>query len=332
MKRRISSLALMFLSMALTLHLTDNAVRHAQELPPNGNTLVAERCGDYSDLWALPSGGLGALIECEPAGIRLVTLLPGHAGTLSGLKLGDRIVAINGEPAAGCNEAWAVSHLRGKIGTKVVLDVERGEGLLQRSFRTEVERRHIETQYSVYSRLRGDELVLRVLWLGPETPDQLAKHLSQLNDNDVKEVVLDLSNLSSGDIDSLKNCASMFLPEGTVIGEYAHRNSEGGTFKIVAEGPQFTDRLTAVKIGPYTAKVGEVLARALDNNLDLEVTGSASAGLGTIDHRTIRSRGARNAVGVEFFDSKGSRIDDRPLKPDFWSWSNLMSPVNSGLE
>ena len=158
MKRKISSIALMFLSMALTLHLTDNALRHAQETTPKANTPVAERCSDYSNVWALPSGGIGALVECEPNGIRLVTCLPGHAGDLSGLRLGDRIVAINGEPTTGCNEPWAVSQLRGKIGTKVVLDVERGEGLTQRCFRTELERRHIKTQYSVYSRLRDSEL------------------------------------------------------------------------------------------------------------------------------------------------------------------------------
>ena len=58
MKRKISSLALMFLSMALTLHLTDSALRHAQETPPDADTKpVAERCSDYTNIWALPSGG-----------------------------------------------------------------------------------------------------------------------------------------------------------------------------------------------------------------------------------------------------------------------------------
>lgn len=334
MKRKISSLALMFLSMALTLHLTDNALKHAQETPPTANTPVPERCADYMNVWALPSGGIGALVECEPSGIRLVTCLPGHAGDLSGLRLGDRIVAINGQSTEGCNEPWAVSQLRGKIGTKVVLDVERGEGLTQRCFRTEVERRHIETQYSVYSRLRNDELTIRVLWLGPETPAQLAEHLAQLGQNDVKNVILDLSNLSHGDIHSLQETASMFLPQGTTVGYYSQAmpNQESRMNEIVTQGNQFTDQVTAVKVGPYTAKSGEVLARALVENLDVQVIGEATAGLGTLDQRTIRSRGDRADFGMELYDAKGNQIDGNPLKPDFWSWSNLLSPVKAGLD
>jgi carboxyl-terminal processing protease len=333
-KRKISSLALMFLSMALTLHLTDNALRHAQESTPTANTPVAERCSDYSNVWALPNGGIGALVECEPNGIRLVTSLPGHAGELSGLRLGDRIVAIDGESTAGCNEPWAVSKLRGKIGTTVVLDVERGEGLTQRCFRTELERRHIKTQYSVYSRLRDSELTIRVLWMGSETPAQLAEHLAQVNQNKVDNVILDLTNLSHGDVQSLKECASMFLPEGTLIGHYSQLlpGQESQMNELYTQGNQFTDQITTLKIGPYTAKYGEVLARALSDNLDLEVTGQATAGLGTLDHRTIRSRGARGDYGMELFDAQGDRIDGNPLEPDFWSWSNLLAPVRAGLD
>lgn len=334
MKRRISSLALMFLSMALTLHLTDQVVRHSQEVPPSDNTLVAERCSPYLNVWSLPSGGLGALVECEPAGIRLVTCLPGHAGLESGLNVGDRIIAINGESTRGCNEAWAVSQLRGKIGTKVVLDVERGDGIWQRSFRAVVERKNIETEYSVYSRLRDNELVIKVHWLGPQTAEQLASHLNQLSHNNVDRLVLDLSNLSSGDINSLQESASLFLPQGTVIGHYSplSTGSELEPTPITTEGHPFTDKLTAVKVGPYTAKVGEVFARAVADNLDVTVEGESTAGLGTIDGRTIRSRASREPKGLELFDGSGESLDANPLSPDFWSWSNLLSPVDSGLE
>jgi len=332
-KRKISSLALMFLSMALTLHLTDNALRRAQECPQITDSSAANRTALHAETWLLPSGGLGAMIECEPNGIRIVTSLPGHAGAKSGLRIGDRIVAIDGQSVKGCNEPWAIKQLRGKIGTKVVLDVERGDGLTQRCFRTEVERRHIDTQYSVYSRLRDNELTIRVLWLAPETPDQIAEHLAQLSQRKVDRVVLDLTHLSNGDLESLTEVASMFLPENTLIGQYSQISlCETQKVEIYTQGNQFSDQLTAVEVGPYTARTGELLARAIAENLDVQVIGKETAGLGTLDNRTIRSRASRAGYGVELFDAQGNSLDGNPLKPDFWSWSNLLSPVATGLD
>lgn len=334
MKRKFSSLALMFMSMAMTLHLTDRAARCSQEIPPGPGSQVTDRCLPYADAWTLPSGGLGAIIECEPSGVRLVSCLPGHAGDRAGLRVGDRIVAVDGQSLTGSNEAWAMAQLRGKIGTKMILDVERGEGIWQRTFRTQIERANIQTEHSVYSRLRGNELVVKLFWLGPNTAEQLASHLSQISDQSVERVVLDLTNVSSGDFNSLQQCASLFLPQGTVVGQYSSIGSDGAEQlnEVITVGHPFTDKLTAVKVGPYTAKFGELLARALSDNLDLAVEGDASAGLGTLDGRTIKSRGEAATFSSRLYDASGRSIEGNPLKPSFWTWSSLLSPVGSGIE
>ena len=44
----------------------------------------------------------------------------------------DRIVSIDGVSARGQDTTWLVSHLRGKIGTTVSLEVERGDGIWRR--------------------------------------------------------------------------------------------------------------------------------------------------------------------------------------------------------
>lgn len=63
----------------------------------------------------------------------------------------------------------------------------------------------------------------------------------------------------------------MFLPAGTLVGQYGQVNGNQELTGIYTQGNQFSDQLTAVKVGPYTAKTGELLARALADNLDLEV-------------------------------------------------------------
>ena len=337
MKRKYSSMAVIFLSTAVTLHLTDQAARHVQESSLLVKPAAQIACPGLAqaDLSAyLPSGGLGAMVEAEPRGGRLVSLMPGHAAEKAGLELGDRIVSIDGVSARGQDTTWLVSHLRGKIGTTVSLEVERGDGIWQRSFVLNLERQSIDSGHSVYSRVRDGELTLKVLWIDGSTVGQLSEHLAQATRGDVRSVVLDLQNVSYGSVSDMADCASLFVPQGSNLGRVVNSY---GTVKavssdIVTTGHPMTDQLTAIEVGPYTARAGEMLAKGLAENVNVEVRGSQSAGLGILDGRTIRSRESRSIDRVELLDSQGRSLEGRPLKPDFWTVSNLMGSIPSGLE
>lgn len=334
MKSKYSTLAVIGLSTAFTLHLTDQAARYAQEsslfVSPVASSYVSCPAAEEFTSAYLPSGGLGAMVEAEPRGARLVSLMPGHAASKAGLRLGDRIVAIDGRPTRGHDTEWMVSHLRGKIGTSVALEVERGDGIWQRTFLMQLTREGIDSSHSVYSRVRDGVLTLKVLWLDGGTAGQLAEHLAQATRGDVTSVVLDLQNVSYGDSAYVAECASLFLPQGTPVGSMVGEYS--GSSPIFTTGFAVTDQLSAIEVGPYTARTGEMLARALNDHLDIEVRGAASAGLGTLDGRTIRSRDGSRGCTLQLLDSQGEAIDGRPLKPSFWSWSSLLSSVPSGLE
>jgi carboxyl-terminal processing protease len=337
-KRKLPTMSVIALSTALTLHLTDQVARYTQESslfvkPAVASTTSCPMNGELSTAFR-PSGGLGTLIEAEPRGARLVSVLPGHAAAKAGLQLGDRIVSIDGVSTRGHDVYWMVSHLRGKIGTSVRLEVERGEGLWQRCFTVDLMRENIDVRHSVYSRVRDGELTLKVLWLDSSTAGQLANHLAQATRGDVTSVVLDLQNVSYGDTDAVAECASLFLPKGTPVGYMVsdRQHIKSVSSAITTSGHAMTDQLNAIEVGPYTARAGEMLARALANNLDLEVRGKATAGLGTLDGRTIRSRVYYDGDSLQLLDSQGRSLDGNPLKPSFWTWSHLLSSVPSGLE
>lgn len=326
------------LTTALTLHLTDQVARYTQESSLFVPSAVASAQdgplnGELSTAF-LPSGGLGAMIEAEPRGARLVSLMPGHAADKAGLLLGDRIISIDGVSTHGHDAYWMISHLRGKIGTSVLLEVERGDGIWQRSFTLKLTRENIDSRHSVYSRVRDGELTLKVLWLDSSTARQLANHLAQATRGDVTSVVLDLQNVSYGETSAVADCASLFLPKGTSIGYMVsdHNDIKSVSSAITTGGHAMTDQLTAVEVGPYTARTGEMLARALAGNLNIEVRGQATAGLGTLDGRTIRSRVDGDADCLQLLDNRGRSLDGNPLKPSFWTWSNLLSSVPSGME
>lgn len=331
--RKFPSVAAVFFSAAFTLFLTDQVARYAQYRTP---TFAPTTCvSSLDEIVAvtsedLPQAGLGAMIEAEPGGARLVSVIPGHAAKQAGLRLGDRIVTVDGESAVGHSSAWMIAKLRGRIGTTTSLEVERGKGILQRSFRVDVVRQAIDSAHSVYSRVRDGELVIKVLWLDENTAGQISSHLAQACRSDVTSVVLDLESVSYGDVSSVVESASLFLSSGKRIG-YLLTTDETGeqvVSPLTTTGHAVTDRLDAVRVGPYTARVGELLARALASHSHTRVVGSPSAGVGFLDAGFFISS---FPPGTQLLDAQGRKIEGHPLKPNFWAWSNVLAPLPMGL-
>src|SRR5947207_14183700 len=67
--------------------------------------------------------GIGARLRANPLGVAYV--FPGSPAEQSGLKFGDDILSIDGQPAEGLSAAEAVAMVRGEIGTFVHLTLRR---------------------------------------------------------------------------------------------------------------------------------------------------------------------------------------------------------------
>lgn len=74
----------------------------------------------------LELAGIGAGLGQNADGVFVATVFGGDPAERAGLHSGDRIVAIDGEDAAGMSVADAVQRLRGPVGTTVGLSVRRG--------------------------------------------------------------------------------------------------------------------------------------------------------------------------------------------------------------
>jgi len=70
-------------------------------------------------------GGIGAGLAQLPDGLALQNVFPGDPAARAGLRAGDRIVSIDGDPADGMSMADALQRIRGQPGTSVGLSVRR---------------------------------------------------------------------------------------------------------------------------------------------------------------------------------------------------------------
>jgi C-terminal processing protease CtpA/Prc len=78
-------------------------------------------------------GIIARLAWSEVGGLRAVEVPEDGAAHAGGLRAGDRIIGIDGEPVQGRTEREVVEALRGEVGTEVVLEVSRdGETMMLR--------------------------------------------------------------------------------------------------------------------------------------------------------------------------------------------------------
>jgi S1-C subfamily serine protease len=73
-------------------------------------------------------GGIGANVADSPQGITFGAIYPGDPAERAGLRVGDRILRIDGEDADHMSAADVIQRLRGEIGTTVGVSVARGNG------------------------------------------------------------------------------------------------------------------------------------------------------------------------------------------------------------
>ena len=103
--------------------------------------LWAAACGGSSSSW---TGSVDAVFRYRPSESSTVVheVRQGSMSEESGLKPGDRLIAIDGEDVANADFDTVRSALRGPVGTEARLTVERGGKILQIA----VERRPLAKQ------------------------------------------------------------------------------------------------------------------------------------------------------------------------------------------
>ena len=72
-------------------------------------------------------GGIGATLEQNGEGIVFHDVFPGDPAARAGLRTGDRLLRVDGEPTQGMSVVDALQRLRGEAGTSVGVSAQRPE-------------------------------------------------------------------------------------------------------------------------------------------------------------------------------------------------------------
>jgi carboxyl-terminal processing protease len=226
-------------------------------------------------------GGIGVSVENAGGGFRIVSLTPGGPAELGGLRRGDQIVAIDGEPTTGLTKIGLVRRLRGSIPSTVEISVLRPGDARRQDFRI---RRTLIVLPSVSMSRAGDVAVFRVSSFNQNTTQQLVHALAAAQGQEqarVHGIILDLRDDSGGLLDQAVSLADLFILGGPIAATTGRHPASRQFF--AASGNSLVPHLPiVVLINGGSASASEVVAAALQDAGRAVVIGSSSYGKGTV--------------------------------------------------
>jgi carboxyl-terminal processing protease len=257
--------------------------------------------------------GIGASVSDRSGEIRIVAPFRDSPAEAAGIRAGDAILSVDGEPTDGWTDDLAVERIRGPKGTVVTLEVRHTDGTIET---LEIERGEIdiesvfrEPNLEIIPGESGTELVdrtgasvsdicyLAISQFHEKTHGELQAKAADIESSGCTGLILDVRGNPGGGLQSTIDVTDEFLDEGTIIIE---EDSEGNqTVTSARPGGLLTDIPIVVLQDGGSASGAEVLAAALRDNGRASIIGTRSFGKGTVNRLVpLTSCGSANCGAV----------------------------------
>jgi carboxyl-terminal processing protease len=226
-------------------------------------------------------GGIGVTLDPAPDRFRIIKVLPGGPADLAGIRAGDTIVAINGQPTAGHSQSDVVHLLRGLILSTVVIGVDRPGVAESRYYR--LQRVLIVEPTVALSRDNGIA-VFHISSFNQNTTQQLAEDLDAVKRDmgpQLRGIVLDLRGDPGGLLDQAVSLADVFIAKGPIVATIGRNPASRQFFE--ASGDSIAPEIPiVVLVNGGSASASEIVSAALQDAGRAVVVGTASYGKGTV--------------------------------------------------
>jgi carboxyl-terminal processing protease len=210
--------------------------------------------------------GVGMQIDARDNHIVIISPIEGTPAYRKGLRAGDVIMEIDATPTDGMKSSEAAKLMRGQAGTSVTLTIKRAGIAEELEFY--IERAIIELKSVNYSGIvPGTDIgYIRLSRFAEETSHELRTAISDLNEQEVSSMILDLRSNGGGLLDQAKEVAELFLSEGREI-VYTKGRDEGSERHFVSERPPLfaRDKAMVVLVDAGTASASEIVAGAIQD-------------------------------------------------------------------
>ena len=270
---------------------------NADEMMRNGAEGITSKLDPYTDFIPeedMPNfeamttgryGGIGALIRKKGDYVIIAEPYKGSPADENGLKIGDKIIAIDGKDMKGAKVDEISKRLRGEPNTVVKVTVE--HLLTGEREELKIRRRRIVIPSITYAGYvaEGVGYIRHADFTDKCYDDMRAAILRLQSEGELKSLILDYRNNGGGVLQSAVKVLSLFVPKGTMVVETRGRGEK--SHKLYTEyEPLLPNTPLAVLINGNSASAAEIVAGAIQD-LDRGVLlGQRSFGKGLVQGTT----------------------------------------------
>ena len=252
--------------------ITDDMLRaYAQSFDEYSDYLTAKEFAAFQE--STSSDYFGVQMDLEQKnGILLLFPFKEGLAERAGIKAGDQLLAVDGQPVAGKSIYVVGSMIRGEEGTTVQLTLRSGPSVP----RTLTLRRYRASYQSVNWQKGAQAHLIQITRFTKESSEELVSVLRRI-DGDNRLVVVDLRGNQGGSLISGRMCADYFLKPGTVL---FHLRDRDGVRPVVDEQPMLLHNPVILLQDSASASAAEAFILALTGNQRARSLGSTSYGKG----------------------------------------------------
>jgi carboxyl-terminal processing protease len=252
-----------------------------RSLDPHSNFLDEDA---YSALQEGQHGsffGLGITIQSINGILTVISPIEGTPAFKAGLRAGDVIAEIEGEPTKGQPTNLLLRKLRGPKGTKVTITVER-EGY-EKPLHLTLTRDEIPVNSISYSfMIRPGIGYVRIKNFTETTSSELDDALQKLKEQNMRSLIVDLRFNTGGLLDQAIKVSDEFLEKGAVIVSTKGRIAESNTSYRSSEKNDFEDLPLVILVNRSSASASEIVAGAIQDHDRGLVVGTTTWGKGLV--------------------------------------------------
>ncbi|MBN1566081.1 MAG: S41 family peptidase [Anaerolineae bacterium] len=281
-----------------------------------------------SDVLAGQYGGIGVQVKHNERGFFELYPFPDSPAIKAGVQDGDILLTVNGEDIAAGERLDVIDRLlRGEVGdgNGVTLIVMGPDATEPREYFIEFD--VVQVPSVIWRRLVEEPTFgyIHLMRFTARTPEELHTALTELDEQGVVALVLDLRGNSGGLLQESVEVASEFLDGGPV---FYDRNRAGEETVEAAAGGAGLDKPLVVLVDGGTASAAELVAGAIRDRERGVLIGQRTYGKGSVQLIfRLSDESSIHITSSEWFTPAHTPLDGTGLEPDI-----AMIPAEDGRD